>query len=289
MSSGNMDSPDSLCRTKAWLCAASLCAGTAAHGRTRDRNCDRNSSLRRCGNTETGFAGRAGSEYEVSTWHDIASYVDDAIAMQNFILNLIAGVFLFVALLGITNTMLMSVLERTREIGTMMSVGVRRRQILTLFLLKHRYSDCSAESLVRWLVGHLSRTTDTKEWCFTFPGSLLPLYVFPTLKLSYILSILAIAAGAPPLPRCGRRYASRMRRSKRSRRCDMRLGTSGTAKSDTKQTANAADRACDRVWCDGDCPSARLRKWLHPQQHRSDCDVEAGSGAGLPQGIPGIR
>ena len=76
-----------------------------------------------------------GPEYEVSTWHDVAAYIDDAIATQNFILNLIAGVFLFVALLGIANTMLMSVLERTREIGTMMSVGVRRRQILTLFLL----------------------------------------------------------------------------------------------------------------------------------------------------------
>ena len=77
-----------------------------------------------------------GPEYEVATWHDVASYIDDAIATQNFILNIIAGVFLFVALLGIANTMLMSVLERTREIGTMMSVGVRRRQILSLFLLE---------------------------------------------------------------------------------------------------------------------------------------------------------
>src|SRR6185436_19748940 len=73
-----------------------------------------------------------GDEYEVATWHDIATFYDDAVAAQNTVLNFIAGIFLFIALLGVTNTMLMSVLERTREIGTMMSVGVRRRQILGL-------------------------------------------------------------------------------------------------------------------------------------------------------------
>ncbi len=136
-----------------------------------------------------------GPEYEVSTWHDVASFVDDAIAMQNFILNIIAGVFLFVALLGIANTMLMSVLERTREIGTMMSIGVRRRQILALFLL---------EASVLGLLGGISGALVGGGFVFYYgykgmvlniPGSLLPLHVFPTLKLSYIFFILAVAAG----------------------------------------------------------------------------------------------
>ncbi len=37
---------------------------------------------------------------------------------------------------GIINTMLMSVYERVREIGTMISLGVRRRQVTALFLLE---------------------------------------------------------------------------------------------------------------------------------------------------------
>ncbi len=77
-----------------------------------------------------------GPEYEVSSWHDVASWVDDVIKGQNFALGFIFYTFFFIALIGITNTMFMSVRERTREIGTMMAVGVRRRQVLALFLLE---------------------------------------------------------------------------------------------------------------------------------------------------------
>ena len=43
---------------------------------------------------------------------------------------------LLVVLLGIVNAMLMSVLERVREIGTMLAVGLRRRHIVQLFLIE---------------------------------------------------------------------------------------------------------------------------------------------------------
>jgi len=48
-------------------------------------------------------------------------------------------VFVVVVLTGITNTMLMSVLERVREIGTLMALGVRRRQIALLFLVESSF------------------------------------------------------------------------------------------------------------------------------------------------------
>lgn len=51
-------------------------------------------------------------------------------------LGMIAGVSLFVAALGIINTMLMSVYERTREIGVMKVVGCHVKDIRALFLLE---------------------------------------------------------------------------------------------------------------------------------------------------------
>jgi putative ABC transport system permease protein len=49
---------------------------------------------------------------------------------------LVALVALTVASLGITNTMLMSVLQRTHEIGVMKAVGARDSQVLLMFLLE---------------------------------------------------------------------------------------------------------------------------------------------------------
>lgn len=140
-----------------------------------------------------------GPEYEVSTWHDVAPFIDDAVAGQNFVLSLLSAIFLCVALLGIVNTMLMSVQERTREIGTMMAVGVRRYHILSLFLLEAGLLGLAGGLLGSAVGSSLVSYFGHKGILLRLPGMLAPLHIYPRVGLGYELFILALSAGGAQL------------------------------------------------------------------------------------------
>jgi putative ABC transport system permease protein len=56
--------------------------------------------------------------------------------LQRAVLGGVSLVFLIIALFGVANTLLMSVLERTREIGTLLAVGMTRAMVARLFMME---------------------------------------------------------------------------------------------------------------------------------------------------------
>jgi putative ABC transport system permease protein len=60
----------------------------------------------------------------------------DLFGILQVVLMALASISLIVAAMGIMNTMLMAVMERTHEIGVMKAIGAKNRNILTLFLLE---------------------------------------------------------------------------------------------------------------------------------------------------------
>jgi putative ABC transport system permease protein len=77
-----------------------------------------------------------GPEFEVHPWQTLQPFVRDVINRQALVLGFISFVLAVIVITGIINTMLMSVFERVREIGTLLAVGVRRRQVMGLFILE---------------------------------------------------------------------------------------------------------------------------------------------------------
>lgn len=74
--------------------------------------------------------------YRIVSQDALLETVNQTMAMLSFMLGSIAGISLLVGGIGIMNIMLVTVTERTREIGIRKAIGASRRHILLQFLLE---------------------------------------------------------------------------------------------------------------------------------------------------------
>lgn len=74
--------------------------------------------------------------FSVFTTKQLTERIGTVTNTISIVLGGIAGIALIVAGIGIANTMLMSVIERTREIGIMKAIGASNRNVMEIFLME---------------------------------------------------------------------------------------------------------------------------------------------------------
>jgi putative ABC transport system permease protein len=104
-----------------------------------------------------------GDQVRVMNAGSMVSSVESITSQMTVFLGSIGAVSLFVAAVGITNTMFVSVMERTREIGIMKALGYKPRQIMALFL---------SEAALSGVVGGVGGTILGYVLSFMIGGSL---------------------------------------------------------------------------------------------------------------------
>ena len=94
------------------------------------------------------------NDFEISSQSDVIETAQETTNTFSFLLASVAAVSLLVGGIGIMNIMLVSVTERTREIGVRMAIGASRRNIMLQFLVEALVL-CLAGGTVGVVVGTL--------------------------------------------------------------------------------------------------------------------------------------
>lgn len=95
---------------------------------------------------------------KVEDWKELSPELGLVIESFNMYTYIIIGIILLALTFGIINTMLMSVLERVRELGMLMAIGFNKRKIFLMIILETFYlalTGCPIGLLTGWLVNDL--------------------------------------------------------------------------------------------------------------------------------------
>ena len=71
---------------------------------------------------------------EFTPWYKLADFYNKTVVLLSRQMNVLRGMIAIIVVLGISNTMIANVFERTGEIGTLLALGFRRRRIVELFI-----------------------------------------------------------------------------------------------------------------------------------------------------------
>ena len=149
--------------------------------------------------------------YNVNSDNSSAEQIQSQSNMQSLVLGAIAGISLLVGGIGIMNIMLVTVTERTREIGIRKAIGAERKSIIAQFLIEAAMI-CSIGGLIGIAIGYvgtmvagqllLSTTTDVllpspiiTLGAFLFSVALGVIFgMYPAVKASGLQPVVALRA-----------------------------------------------------------------------------------------------
>jgi putative ABC transport system permease protein len=78
----------------------------------------------------------AGYPLVIRRWYEMATFYQAVVRMFNTVFRMLGTIIFVLVVLSSSNTMLMAVLERVREIGTLMAFGTTRLKVLAIFVVE---------------------------------------------------------------------------------------------------------------------------------------------------------
>jgi ABC-type lipoprotein release transport system permease subunit len=140
---------------------------------------------------------------KVETWKVVSPETDLMVVTVDAMSYIIIGIILFALSFGIVNTMLMAILERTREMGMMMALGMNKFRMFSLVLLETSFLTFVGVPIglfISWIlcsyleVHGINWANMGKELMSSFGFSTMIYPVFPAEKIGVIIFFVLITA-----------------------------------------------------------------------------------------------
>lgn len=140
-------------------------------------------------------------DLKVLTWEELIPMMAQLINFQNGMIFVVVVIVLTVVAAGILNTLMMSIVERTREFGLMMAMGTKPGQVILLVALESFF--ITALGAVAGTVlgvgltaymGHVG--IDLSRFVSTFSNFLIGAHVFPKVDWLYLAIFLGVVMGS---------------------------------------------------------------------------------------------
>lgn len=146
--------------------------------------------------------------FEADTLADTQKRIYDGIGIFKIAMSLIAGIALLAASFGIINTLVIAVLERTKEIGLQKALGMGRGKIFAIFSLESvliGFWGAVLGTVGGMVIGLIANKVLARFYNESFEGFNLFAFTLPSiLSVMLLVSAVAFAAGVLPAFRASR-------------------------------------------------------------------------------------
>lgn len=146
--------------------------------------------------------------FEAMSFADQDKRTYDAIGILQIGLNMVAFIALFAASFGIINTLVIAVIERTKEIGLQKALGMGRWKIFALFAFESiliGFWGAVAGIVAGIVVGSIANAVLARTYLESFEGYSLFVFTIPSILFVIVLvCIIAFLAGVLPAFRASR-------------------------------------------------------------------------------------
>lgn len=141
---------------------------------------------------------------EVFSWKDTHAELSTAMSIAGFFLLVLVVIVIVVVSTGIINTVLISVFERIRDIGTMRAIGMRKGQVLSIILIEAAilgfFASLIGMGVGGWLVTLFSKNGinmgEAAEQIMGMSRIIYPRLSVSTLALSLMVGVLISLLGS---------------------------------------------------------------------------------------------